>query len=216
MHVSQVSVLGEDFVGLLGFASDAYTILSPAFKGGDVLGAPTLKTKVYGTNLVGLFCAGNSNGMLVPYFTSDSELRELREFAGELGVEVARVAGRYTALGNLVAANDTATYVSDTLRDVETIRDVLDVEVVSGDIAGRSEVGAYLSVTNGGFLAHPDAEDKLGELAELFKVQGLTGTVNRGIPYVKSGLIANSNGYITGEQTTGIELQRIDDALGFI
>ena len=216
MHVSQVSVLGEDFVGLLGIATDAYALLSPGFKQSDILDVATLKTKVYGTNLVGLFCAGNGNGLLVPYFISDIELKGLREFTNELGVQVDRVEGRYTALGNLVAANDRGAFVSDTILDVKTIADTLDVEVTSGDIGGASEVGAYLSVTNKGFLAHPQAEDKLGELADLFKVDGLTGTVNRGIPYVKSGLIANSNGYVTGGQTTGIELQRIDDALGFM
>ena len=39
---------------------------------------------------------------------------------------------------------------------------------------------------------------------------------NFGFPFVKSGLIANSNGYLAGSRTTGIELGRIDEALGFL
>jgi len=74
MHVSTVSVRGEDFVGLYGVASDKYQIVSPELKGTQVLDVPILKTKLYGTHLVGLFAAGNSNGLLVPYFVSDSEM----------------------------------------------------------------------------------------------------------------------------------------------
>jgi translation initiation factor 6 len=215
MHVGQTSIHGEDFIGLLGFASDRYAVVASTFSGHEVLGVEALKTRIYGTNLVGLFCAGNSNGILVPYFTSEAELKRLSAFTSDLGVDVSRIEGKYTALGNLIACNDHASYVSDAIRDVKVIEDALDVEVVSGDIAGHRELGAYMVVTNKGFLAHPDAEEKVEELKALFKVEGMAGTINCGIPYVKSGLIANSNGYVTGMQTTGIELQRIDDALGF-
>jgi translation initiation factor 6 len=216
MYVTQTSIHGEDFIGLLGFASDRYAVLALSFRDYEALGVPMLKTKVYGTNLVGMFCAGNSNGILVPYFISDAELDRLRRFVGDLGVEVGRVGGEYTALGNMIACNDRGAFTSNAIRDYRTVEDILDVEVVSGDIAGHREVGAYIMVTNKGFLMHPEAEKQLPELMDIFKVGGMAGTVNCGVPFVKSGLIANSNGYITGNQTTGIELQRIDDALGFI
>ena len=215
MHVSQVRVNGEDFVGLLGLASDRYAVLSPEFKDVGVLQVPVLRTRIYGTNLAGLFCAGNSNGILAPYFLSDTEMDALRSFASEVGAEVLKLEGKYTAIGNLVACNDKAAIVSTHIRDVKTLRDALDVEVVQMDVGAHSEVGAYVLPTNRGFLAHPDAEEQLDELKGILGVEGMVGTVNCGVPYVKSGVIANSRGYMTGQQTTGIELQRIDDALGF-
>ncbi|MBD3389152.1 MAG: translation initiation factor IF-6 [Candidatus Altiarchaeales archaeon] len=215
MHVDQLSVNGEDYIGLLGYATDKYALLSNNFPDVEALSVPVLKTRIYGSNLAGLFCAGNSNGILAPYFISDLELKTLKEFADEIGVGVGRVEGKYTALGNLIACNDHAALISNNIRDHTTIKDVLDVEIVSGDVAGHSEVGAYTLATNKGFITHPQAENQLQDLKDILKVEGMTGTVNRGIPYVKSGLIANTHGYITGTQTTGIELQRIDDALGF-
>ena len=42
------------------------------------------------------------------------------------------------------------------------------------------------------------------------------GTVNLGSPLVGSGLLANSYGYLAGDETTGPELGRIEDALDFL
>ncbi|OYV09323.1 MAG: translation initiation factor 6 [Methanosaeta sp. NSP1] len=42
------------------------------------------------------------------------------------------------------------------------------------------------------------------------------GTVNMGSPLVGSGLLANSKGYLAGFETSGPELGRIEDALGFL
>ncbi|HET6399052.1 MAG TPA: translation initiation factor IF-6, partial [Candidatus Thermoplasmatota archaeon] len=42
------------------------------------------------------------------------------------------------------------------------------------------------------------------------------GTVNHGHGLVGAGLAANQHGFAVGSRTTGIELGRIDDALGFL
>jgi len=42
------------------------------------------------------------------------------------------------------------------------------------------------------------------------------GTINYGFPLVGSSLLANTKGYVAGLETTGIELGRIEEALGFI
>jgi translation initiation factor 6 len=217
MQADQVSVNGENFIGLLGMATDRYAILSPEFKYESILDVPTLRTRIYGTTLAGMFCAGNSNGLILPYFIEDNEYENLKSFLAKAGARVLRIDDRFTAIGNMLSCNDKRAYVSSSLtRDYKEIEDVLGVEVVTGDVAGHIEVGAYVTATNRGFIAHPDAEDHLKNLAEVFKVNGMIGTVNCGVPYVKSGLIANSNGYLAGGRTTPIEMQRIEDALGFM
>ena len=216
MQVIQTKVQGEDFVGLLGFATDKYAIISPNFKEEEILEVPTLKTRIYGTNLVGIFCAGNSNGLLLPYFVSDENMRVISKFMKGLDVNVAKVESDYTAVGNMISCNDHAAIVSPEIADLKTIQDALGVEAVSRRIGMHSEVGACLVATNKGFLAHPNAEGELDRLAEILKVKGSMGTVNRGVHFIKSGLIANSNGYATGQKTTPIELGRIEEALGLI
>ncbi len=216
MRVDQVAVDGENFVGLLGFATDAYAILSAGFPQTDVLDVPTIRSKVYGTNLVGMFCTGNSNGIIMPYFTSDTELAHIRNLTKDCGAVVEMFEDKHTALGNMICANDKGAIVSSSITNYKKIEEILKVPVVSMEIGGHIEVGAYITATNKGFIAHPDAEKQIDAIKDALGVAGMIGTVNCGIPFVKSGLISNSNGYLTGTRTTGIELQRIDDALGFV
>ena len=218
MHLRQVSINGEDFIGLLGVSTDNYAITSPGMVDVDVLGVPAVKTKLYGTNLVGLFCAGNSNGLLLPYFISKERVSFIREFFSGKGldVQVGILRGKYTAIGNLIACNDNAALVSPRIDSSDEIADILGVEVRQSDIAGHDEVGACCVVTNRGFLAHPDAVDELHDLSDFFGVSGYVGSVNFGFPFIKSGIVANSNGYLVGSKTTGIEIGRIDEALGFL
>lgn len=44
----------------------------------------------------------------------------------------------------------------------------------------------------------------------------MIGTVNHGFPMIGSGLVANDHGALIGRLTTGIEMGRIDEALGFL
>ncbi len=216
MYFTQLQATGEDFIGLLGFASDKYAILSRNFPDQDVLNVPVLKTSVYGTGLCGLFLAGNGNGVLAPYLVSDDLTKKLECFLNPLDVKVGVVGGDYTALGNLVCANDYGCFASPMISETDVLEGVLGVPIVQKKIGGHSDVGAVISATNKGFVAHPDLEGELDEIEQVLKVKGLCSTVNFGSPYVKAGLIANSKGYIAGLRTSGIELGRVDDAFGFI
>jgi translation initiation factor 6 len=218
MHVQQLSVRGEDFVGLLGMGSDTYALLSKTFPKVTALKVPTIRLAVHGSTLVGLFCAGNSRGLLLPYFISDSDIAALKKSMKAEGVDinVERIGDKSTALGNLIACNDNAALISPLISEKKRIEDALGVEVTSGSIGGHEEVGACCIATNKGFLVHPDAEEELDYLAEVFGVSGMSGSVNFGFPFIKSSLIANSHGYVTGRRTTGIELDRIDQALDLL
>ena len=43
-----------------------------------------------------------------------------------------------------------------------------------------------------------------------------SGSVNMGNPYVKAGIITNSNGFLIGNQSSGFEQSFVDEALGFL
>ncbi|MEM0329101.1 MAG: translation initiation factor IF-6, partial [Nitrososphaerota archaeon] len=58
------------------------------------------------------------------------------------------------------------------------------------------------------------SEDEEKMLSELFKVNIIPGTVNNGVKFVRSGILANSKGAIVGSLTTGPELMTISRALG--
>jgi translation initiation factor 6 len=66
-------------------------------------------------------------------------------------------------------------------------------------------------------LAHPLLkEEEQQRLKDVLKVPVELGTVNCGIPYVGTGLIANSHGAAAGFVTTGPELFMIEEALDLV
>jgi translation initiation factor 6 len=66
-------------------------------------------------------------------------------------------------------------------------------------------------------LSHPLVkEEEKKTLQNVFKVPIDVGTVNCGIPYVGTGLIANSRAAIAGSMTTGPETFIIGNALDVV
>lgn len=181
----------------------------------DTLKVSVIKTPISGSNLAGALAAGNSNGIVVSPYTLDGEIESIKEFE----VEVERIPDKFTAVGNIVLANDFGAVVNPLLsgESLKVISDVLDVEVERGNIANFKITGSVAVATNKGILAHPSAtEDELALLEDVLKTPADIGTVNKGIKLVGACTVANSNGVIVGLDTTGPELARIEEALGFL
>jgi translation initiation factor 6 len=124
-----------------------------------------------------------------------------------------------TAYGNLVLANDFGAVVDPRFKEptVKLIGKTLGVEAVRTEIAGLPYVGSLAVATNKGVLAHPLLKDDERKVLEsVFKVPVDVGTVNCGIPYVGTGLIANSHAAVAGSMTTGPEMFIIGNALDVV
>jgi translation initiation factor 6 len=181
----------------------------------DTLEVSVIRTPISGSNLAGALAVGNSNGFLVSPYAFDREIESIKEF----DVEVERIPDKFTAVGNIVLANDFGAIVHPLLSDesLEVISDVLDVEVERGNIANFKITGSVAVATNKGVLTHPSAtEDELAFVEGVLKTPADIGTVNKGIKLVGACTVANSNGVIVGLDTTGPELARIEEALGFL
>lgn len=212
--IRQISLKKNAFIGLFGLLTDKYCILSYDFPTIE-LNVPTLRTKIYSTDLTGIFCVGNSNGLIVSGVVEKDEEKKIKEFCKKNDINFGKISTDLNALGNLIACNDNHALISETIpkKDLTNIKEVLGVDSFFGSVARHTEVGSCLVVTNKGFLAHPDAENDLEGLKEIFGVNGRAGTVNLGFPYVRAGVLANSKDAIVGAETTGIEMNVIGDAL---
>lgn len=172
----------------------------------------TIYISVAGTRLVGPLTVMTNNGILLPSTATDEELRIFKS-ASKLNVE--RLDSKLTAIGNLISANDRGALVSNLIK-IEThkqIRDVLGVQVEALSVAGFSQTGALIVSTNQGAGVHPSATDpEIQVISEILKVDVQPATVNGGIPYLSSGIIANSKSMIVGSLTTGPELMILSRA----
>ncbi len=182
----------------------------------DWLRAKLIYTSISGSVLAGALVAANSNGMLVPNSIREEELAKIKAcFDGNITV----METKKTAYGNLVLANDKGAVVDPRFKEneIQQISEALGVEAVPTEIAQLPYVGALAVATNKGLLAHPllkEAEKKI--LESVFKVPVDVGTVNCGIPYVGTGLIANSHAAVAGSMTTGPEMFIIGNALDVV
>ncbi|NUE01598.1 translation initiation factor IF-6 [Halorubraceae archaeon YAN] len=182
----------------------------------DELSVDAVPTTIGGSGTVGALAVGNENGLLVSSRVASTEMETIED---ETGLEVHELPGRINAAGNVVLANDYGAYVHpDLTREaVLTVKDALDVPVLRGDIGDVKTVGTAAVATNSGVLCHPKArEPELEALEEHLDVYADLGTINYGGPLIGSGLVANDNGYIVGQDTTGPELGRIEDTLGYL
>lgn len=178
------------------------------------LGVKAVPLVIGGSSVVGSLTCGNATGFVTTPLASDSALKELSKHG-----RASRLPGRISAAGNVVLANDSAALVHPGLsnRAVEIITRTLDVDVVRGTIGGLKTVGMAGVVTNNGVLVHPKtSEEEMAVLDKLFGLPIDVGTINFGSPLVGSGILANSKGYLTGADTSGPELGRIEDALGYL
>jgi translation initiation factor 6 len=209
-------------VGVFGRATDDCLLVRPDIDESLLesfeaeLEVPAVPTTVAGSGTVGSLAVGNENGLLVSERVTD---RERDRIESETGLPVGELPGRINAAGNVVLANDCGAFVHPDLsrNAVQVVGETLDVSVERGEIAGVRTVGTAAVVTNEGVLCHPKTTDEtLDFLEELFGVYADIGTINYGGPLVGSGLVANTHGYIAGQETTGPELGRIEDALGYI
>jgi translation initiation factor 6 len=217
MPIYQANFLGEGYLGLFGFATDKYAVMSNRLpenqtaKISENLGVDVISTPIFNFMLSGIMSAGNSNGAVIPYLAEDGEAEAIRR---KVPVEI--VPDRFTALGNLIAANDYGGIISDVFSQKAKllIDEALGINTTQGRIANSSEVGALCTPTNKGFVITPDAGDEeLAQLEGIFGVPGGRASANMGSKAVGACVIANSNGFIASEKTTPIELEYISDAL---
>ena len=219
--LKRVDIVGNPNIGVFILATDDIAIVpynlidekAEIIK--ETLEVDIVKSSISGSNLIGSLAVANSNGIVVSPHVLDREVKQFEE----LGLNVASIPSQYTAVGNILAVNDNGAIVSPKVSSdaVNVIEETLDVDVEKTTIAGYDIIGSLMAVTNKGFLIHKDSNpDEITFVEKVFGVEGNIGTVNRGIPLVGSCSISNSKGVIVGEDTTGTEMDRVEDSLGFL
>lgn len=219
--LKRVDIVNNPNVGVFIVATDDFAIVpynlldekTNIIK--EALEVDIVKSSVSGSNLIGSLAVANSNGIIVSPHVLEREVKQFED----LGLNVGIVPGEYSALGNIVAANDTGAIASPFLssKAIKVIEETLDVNVEARAINNRDIIGSLVQVTNRGFLITREAsEEDVGFAQEVFGVEGDIGTVGRGISLVGACSIANANGAIVAKDSTGPEMARVEEALGFL
>ncbi len=222
LEILKLRIKGSIHVGVYVFANDYIGFIPPGLTSSEkeaimeILDIELVETKIAETDLVGVFVAGNNNGVILPRNILDDEIERLKPFLVKHDLNMYISRAKHTAMGNIVLANNRAAVIGKILEkhEAQKIAETLGVEYVTRDLMYLNIPGSIAVVTDKGGLVHPDiSDDELRFLEEFFKVNFERATVNAGIPFIKSGIIANNHGIIVGEETTGPEILRIKRGL---
>ncbi len=211
------AINSQPFIGTFSVTSENITVIPPSASKttfAESLETSVLQTTIGGTRLVGALACANSQGLIVADIISDRELDILLEQE-----DVTVISETHNALGNNVLINDYGALINPSLsKDAEKgIKENFDIDVVRGTIAGMRTVGSLAVVTNKGLLCHPHATDKeINLMEELFDISVTKITANHGSGWVGTCIVANTKGAVIGDETTPIEMGRIEEGLGYL
>ena len=218
MDIIKYDVYRGPNIGIYINVNDKYVLVpmgfaeSKAEKLAGYLQAEYMYLSVANTRLLGALSVMNNKGILLPKTAYQNEYDTLKK---QTDLEVGVLDSKYTALGNVICANDKGAVVSPWLskEDIATIKDVLGVEVIQQRIAGFNQTGAVMVANNSGAVIHPEAdEEDMKKFANILGVKIEHCTVNNGIPYVASGILANNNCIVVGSMTSGPEIMMMTRA----
>ena len=181
----------------------------------SALDTSIVELSIADSTIIGSLLALNSQGAIVTDFADKETVDKIKE----QGLDVFVVKDVINAAGNDILVNDNGALIHPDIKNysMKKIGETLGVPVKKGTIASIKTIGMAAVVTNKGCLCHPKVTDEeKKQLEKLFDVNVMIGTVNHGVPMIGSGLVANTKGAIIGKLTTGIEMGRIEEALGFL
>jgi len=181
----------------------------------ETLGVKIVELSIADASIIGSLLVFNSKGAVVTDFVD----RESIKLIEKQGFDVCVIDDKLNAVGNDILVSDKGALVHPDMKDesIKNMEKIFDVPVYRGTIGSLKTVGMAAVVTKKGMLCHPKVTDEEKFVLEkVFDVNVMIGTVNHGTPLIGSGLVANSRGAIIGSLTTGIEMGRIEEALGFL
>lgn len=199
-------------VGIFAKSNDKFVLLPFGYaetklkKITEIMETEPIYVSIAGNRIIGPMVVLNNHGMILPSTASEDELIYLKRLTG---LNVAKLDSKYTAVGNLISANDKGAIISPLFKGEldKYIGDILGVEAHTMSVAEFNQTGSTVVSTNTGAAVHPKAtEQEVEVISSVLKVEAEPLTINGGIPYLSSGMVWNSKSLIVGSLTTGPEL----------
>ncbi len=215
--IQKTSYHKNPFIGLFMRANERHAILPPTApekikeQARAALGVELIETFLEQSTLCGLFCQFNSHGAILAAETREDEAMVLEKAGYAVHVMTSGLAP-----GNVLLCNDAACIASPKVsqKEAEAIGEALKVPVTRQVFSGMPTIGATSLVTNTGLFAYNEVtEVEFKHMQKILGVLGINGTANGGTPFNALSVVANTRGALLGDLTTGVETQRIFEAL---
>ncbi len=219
MKTAKATIGNNSYIGAFAVATDSFVLITDASTHTeraileDNLGAKSIGMTIDGSGLVGVYVVGNSKGILLPEMAGKNEISKLKSALPD--VEISIIQTSLNALKNNILANDKVAFVNNeySKRETDKIGDVLGVEVVKRQIGLYDTIGANNILTNRGAVLNNTASDDDLSFMKSRIPRVSQSTANLGSSSIGLCALANSNGLVVGNQTTGFEIVRITEGI---
>ena len=227
MNIVHFNIYRNPNIGVFIRSNDNSVLSPPGISANKIqqmkthLKVSNITTSIGGSNLLGALSIMNNNGIIESKLIENYEINILSK---ETGLNIQKLNSRFTAVGNLITANDYGGIVSSLVSEEQAkeISKSLKVPVKRMEISNKQTgfspiylIGAMINTTNKGAIAHPIInKDEMKIISEILQVEVENATVNSGVPYDSSGIISNSKNILVGSQTSGPELVMLSRAFG--
>ncbi len=215
MKIKRLKIMGSNYLGLFGITNDTLCFLpnnteEDAIKTVETtLDVKVVTVNLYESALLAVFGKMNNKKAFLPEYILPKEIEEIEK---EIKVKLIKTDN---ALGNMLELNDTHAIVSESLTSNELkILQKEGLELLQTNIAKTNAIGSAILLTNKSFVINPNASPE--EIKKIQKFLGFSGgasTANTGDGFIRNSVLANKNGFVIGEATTGHEINRVDEAL---
>ncbi|MCA9353838.1 hypothetical protein KC842_03160 [Candidatus Nomurabacteria bacterium] len=179
-----------------------------------ILGVPCYEVRVLGTDLCGVFLACNNDILLSPELFPHEE-KVLQEICKKHEVELVCLDLRVNAIGNNLCLGD-----KEVLVGAETDKVALayfkkkKYKVHTLKNKEFEAAGSVVSFIKGKYIVSQELEEK--DLKGILSKIAVVTSVNRGSPFVASGIVGTSKGLLLGSLSTTIEIQNIAEGLEYL
>ncbi len=216
MDVVKFSLHKNPFIGLFFKASDKHVLLPSTLEGKaaaifeSTLKVTPIRLLVDHSRLLGVFTALNSSGCVLPSFAGEAEVKALKAH----GLNVLKL-DKFSP-GTTILCNDFGVVVSPEFSRAaaRNVADCLGVELIQTKVGSVNPIGLLNLVTNKGLLAYNNcSNEEIQKLKNFFKVKSADHATGNLGSAVGVSAVANSNGAVVGDLTSGFEVQRIYEVL---
>lgn len=208
-------------IGLFIFANDKFAICGKNINSSQIeeikktLEVPVYQMTILGTDLIGVFLAGNNEKIIIPKIYS-FELEELNKITKEHEIELIEIEDKVNSFGNVITlTNDSiiaGNLINKSLKEKlekKTKLKILNLENKEFNGAGSVFIFANNKLFASQVLNQEDVKDFEDKISSV-------GSINSGSAFIASGTVANKNGIIIGSSSSTIEIQHIVETLEYI
>ncbi len=212
-------------IGLFLFANNKFCLIGKGINKKyykqieQTLNVPVIPISVIGTDLTGIFIAGNDHFILAPELMFEDEKEELNKICNNFKCELIIINDKITALHNCSLINNhfalfCKEFSKSTREKIKRLLSNYNIKFDFNNLDSMPLIGSYCVLNNKKcVLSNIFSNEIEEEISHKFNVEVIKLSVNFGNNVISSGLCMNDYGYIIGDLTTPIELYELDNFL---